>query len=238
MCHQVLNIAPRRPNASHLAGPVGSGFHLTSAGSSCLDISCIPRTFQARYPSKLAVNTSFYLSTSSPSQGGSCDDSTPPVVPSLESTLIELVEDSATKLKLLSDRGSGDTSRIHHKASPVDDGDTNSVLMMGDELDDSQQQTQEEDKAMGVSTGPKLAFFYSCVAHFFVLLLIWHLYSFKYLLWNHISSCIWGRKLTTFIALGSLFSGLELAEKQDVFLSEFSNCQGIYPMSRPLSHPS
>ncbi|VUZ53989.1 unnamed protein product [Hymenolepis diminuta] len=164
MCHQTAHIVPRRSNALHLAGPVGIGLHLTSAASSSLDISGVPRNILCRHPSKLAVNTSFYLSNSSPSQGGSGDGSTPSVIPSLESTLVEFVEDSAAKLKILSDRSSGDTSRTNHKTSLGDDGDTNSVLMMEDELDD--QQPQEDDKPMAISAEPKLAFFYSKLKSF------------------------------------------------------------------------
>lgn len=159
MCYQTAHIVPRRPNASNLAGPVGSGFHLTSTASSSLDTSAVPLNILCRNPSKFAVNTSFYLSTSSSSQG---DSSTPSVVPSLESTLIELVEDSAAKLRMLNDR-SGDMSMTNHKTSMSDDGDTNSVLMMGDELDGQQPQ---DDKPMAFSTGPKLAFVYSKLKSF------------------------------------------------------------------------
>nr|CDS30471.1 Autophagy protein 11 [Hymenolepis microstoma] len=160
MCHQTAHIVPRRPNAPNLAGPVGSGFHLTSTASSSLDISAVPLNILCRNPSKFPANTSFYLSTSSSSQG---DSFTPSVVPSLESTLIELVEDSAAKLKMLND-SSGDMSMTNHKTSMGDDGDTNSVLMMGDELDD--QQPQEDDKPMALSTGPKLPFVYSKLKSF------------------------------------------------------------------------
>lgn len=154
MCHQTLHITPRRPSGTHLAGPVGSGFHLTSAANSLLDIPAVPPNILRRHPSKLAVNTSFYLSTSSPPRAGSGDGSTPAMVPSLESTLIELVEESAARLKLLNDRRSSD----NHKPPVADDSDSNSVLMMmGDELDDQ----QEEVKVMSASTGPKLATLYS-----------------------------------------------------------------------------
>ncbi|VDN96078.1 unnamed protein product [Rodentolepis nana] len=160
MCHQTAHIVPRRPNASNLAGRVGSGFHLTSTASSSLDISAVPLNILCRNPSKLPLNTSFYLSTSSSSQG---DGSTPSVVPSLESTLIELVEDSAAKLRMLND-SSGDMSMTNHKTSICDDGDTNSVLMMGDEIDD--QRPHEDDKPMPLSTGQKLAFVYSKLKSF------------------------------------------------------------------------
>ncbi|KAM7533471.1 hypothetical protein Aperf_G00000125097 [Anoplocephala perfoliata] len=154
ICHQTLHITP------HLTGPVGSGFHLPSVGNSSLNIPTVPLNILRRHTSRLAVNASFYLSTSSPSQGGSGDGSMPAVVPSLESTLVELVENSSAMLKWLNDHHRRSDDK--HKPSVVDDSDNNSLLMMGDELDDR----QEEAKLMSVSTGPKLANLYSKLKDF------------------------------------------------------------------------
>ena len=105
VCLQHARSASRRHVSTAIA-PMGSTLHLASAAGSTLDIATLSSSsYSARLLRPMLSGTTFYLSTSSPSNSDTCENA--PAVPSLEATLVELVEECEAKLRDIQEEAEG-----------------------------------------------------------------------------------------------------------------------------------
>ncbi|KAL5103961.1 hypothetical protein TcWFU_007313 [Taenia crassiceps] len=171
VCLQMASITPRRLGAPNFPGSLCSGFRLPSAANSSGDISNPVALSRLAPPplllqSKLAHTAvagaaSFYLSNSSPTPSQTEADSgngSTTIVPSLEMPLLELVEDSCALLKAMQELPPGAT--LSPLNATKDDADTNSLLMVG----------EDEEETVDPPTQPRLAHVYANLKAFAELL--------------------------------------------------------------------
>lgn len=156
--------APRRRGAPSFLGSLCSGFRLPSAANSSGDISN-PAALSRLAPPPLLLQSklahaavagpaSFYLSNSSPTPSqteGDGGEGSATIVPSLETPLLELVEDSSALLKVMQELPPGAT--LSPLNTTKDDADNNSLLMVG----------EDEEETVDPSTQPRLAHVFSLV---------------------------------------------------------------------------
>uniref|UniRef100_A0A5K3FS77 ATG11 domain-containing protein n=1 Tax=Mesocestoides corti TaxID=53468 RepID=A0A5K3FS77_MESCO len=139
VCLHFLHLkAPRRPNVFPLAGTIGSSLNLAGsrAGSEVgLAARAALVTSGKTSMSPICNANSFYLSTSSPSS----QTATPPVVPSLETALLEYIEDTAFRLSQVREAVGG-PRRCPSSSSNGEDG--NSILLSEDEDDEEQEEVE------------------------------------------------------------------------------------------------
>ncbi|KAL5965288.1 RB1-inducible coiled-coil protein 1 [Taenia solium] len=171
VCLQMASITPRRHGAPSFPGSLCSGFRLPSAANSSGDISTPVALSRLAPPplllqSKLAHTAvagaaSFYLSNPSPTPSQTEADSgegSTTIVPSLETPLLELVEDSSALLKAMQEPPPGAT--LSPLNTTRDDADNNSLLMVG----------EDEEETVDASTQPRLAHVFSNLKAFAELL--------------------------------------------------------------------
>ncbi|VDM18704.1 unnamed protein product [Hydatigera taeniaeformis] len=170
-CLQITSATPRRLSAPSFPGSLGSNFRLTSATNSSGDVPTPIGSSRLAPPplflqSKLAHTavagvSSFYLANSSPTTSqveGDSGESSITVMPSLETPLLQLVDDSSALLKAMQELPPGATL-IPFNATK-DDADNDSLLMVG----------EDEEEAVDASTQPRLPHFYSNLKAFAELL--------------------------------------------------------------------